>query len=474
MKRNLFIRTFALVIAILMLFSACGKTDGPVDGSSESAGTNAGVGDANDIMSIPMPTRDLSNNDKVLTVFSWTSMQENNFDGVAASYFEKEFGVKIEVTIVNQFDYWADYAKMVAAGNAPDIIDTEYFSFWPLPVTRNLYQPWDNVIDFSTPLWADVQDLLERYKWDGNTYYPILGRFVPSFLYYNKAMFKNYGLEDKTPRKLYENDEWTLENLLYLANQFVEKNNKNEITQHGLVHMSYEPIRITGVPVFEFAADGASYTNNLKDPKIAKLMNGMQSISPGMGTGAWSERDCNPMFTSGKAAMAFAFANNLTDGVYADFMNDDILGIAPYPKLDNESPYYCTLVVDPGYGLSNVEGVNKELAGLYIEYLKWFKLGENICREIPTTVNNPAKEKYNLKPISRAAYISEEDTKFIMDYLNDEKVVKTYNDYQGILTQAGGDVGLFKDAIFYGYKPWSSYVEELYPKYEGILKSLSK
>ncbi len=470
MKRNLFIRMSALIIAILLMLSACGKS-----GNSGQTGNNNGgdKGDATDIMTIPMPTRDLSNNDKVLTMFAWTSMVENNFDGVAASYFQKEFDVKIDVTIVDQTNYWADYAKMVAAGNAPDIIDTEYFSFWPLPVTRNLYQTWDGIIDFSTPLWADVKDLIETYQWKGKTYYPILGSYIPSWVYYNEAMFKDYGLEDMTPRALYEKDEWTLEKLLYLANQFVEKNNKNEITQYGLVHMSYEPIRITGVPLFEVTGDG-KYQNNLKDAKIAKLMNGMQSISPGMGTGAWSERDCNTNFASGKSAMALSFSNSLTDGVFADFMNDDILGIAPYPKLDDESPYYCTLVVDPGYGLSNVDGVNKDLAALYVEYLKWFKLGENICREIPIEGDTPAKVKYNLKPVSRAAYIAQEDIDFMNEYLNDEDVEVVYNNYQGIISQAGGDVGLFKDAIFYGYKPWSAYVEQLYPKYEGILKSLTK
>ncbi len=469
MNRKFFVRMLALVIAVLMLLSACGESgDG---GQTSSQSGEVSTGDANDIMSIPMPTRDLSNNDKVLTMLSYTTLVENNFDGVAASYFQKEYGVTIEVTVTSDDNYLADYAKMIAAGDAPDIIDMDYFRYWPQPIVRNLYQSWDGVIDFSTPLWADVQDILEQYRWKGNTYYPILGRYIPSWVYYNKSMFSNYGLEDMTPRALYERDEWTFDNLLYLANQFVEKDNKNKVTQYGLVHMSYEPIRITGVSIFKVNNDG-TYENNIRDAKIAKVMNGIQSIGPGMGTGAWSERDCNTNFVQGKSAMAMGFSNSLTDGTFADYMNDGNLGIAPYPKLDEESPYYCTLVVDPGYGLSNVDGVNKELAGLYIEYLKWFKLGENICREIPVTTETPAQARYNLKPVSRAAYISEEDQAFMLEYLSDESVEVVYNDYQGIITRIGGDAGLFKDAIFYGYKPWSSYVEELEPKYEAILKAL--
>ncbi len=467
MKRSLLIRMLALAIAAMLLFAGCGG--GATSSGSGQGDGETGTGDASDIMSIPMPTRDLSNNDKVLTVFSWSTMEENAFDGEAADYFQKEFGVKIDVHISTHETYWTDFSKMVAAGNAPDLIDAEAAKFYPMPLANNLLQTWDGVIDFSTPLWADVQDLLEKYQWKDKIYWPCLGRYVYGWFYYNKSMFTNYGLEDQTPRALYERGEWTLDKMVELSDSFIERDNKNEIIQYGLVQQEYDPLFIAGLPIVE-VINGTEYVNNLKDPKIAKVMNVMNSISPGSGTGSWHNADCTPTFVAEKAAMCFNYQTILTDGSVADFMNDGILGIAPNPKLDADSKHYVTMAVDPGYGLANVEGVNKDLAALYVEYLKWFKLGDHLCRAIPSQVDHPAKERYNLKPVSRAAYISEEDIAWIDEFLADENTEQVFNDFNSYVNFIG-DFSRWKDDIFVGINTWSVEVQALYPRYEAMLKS---
>lgn len=471
MKKNLLFKTLVLLIAAMMLLSACGTAGGNSSDTTGSDGSQSG-GEAADIMSIAMPTRDLSNNDKVLTMYTWSSLEENYFDGEAIKYFQKEFGVTVTPTISTHSAYWTDYAKMVAAGNAPDIIDLEYSSFWPLPVANNLFQTWEGHIDFSTPLWSDVSHLIDRYKWKDKIYYPAFGEFVAGWFFYNKATFKNYGLENDTPLELYKRDEWTLDKLVELSDTFIEKNKKNEITHWGFGQQEYEVFHISGIQPFEIK-NGTEYKNNLSDPKITKVMNAMNSISKGLGSGSWTAADISPAFLAEDVAMMFNYSNIMTNAGYADFIADDILGIAPYPKLDANSKYNIQMVVDPGYGLSNVKGANTELAALFVEYLKWFKLGENVCREIPTTENNPAKEKYKLKQVIGSVSLSEETIKTINDILNDEKTAIVYNDYQSIIRHAN-DFDLFKYSIFAGEAAWSTVLQQINPRYESILKEYVK
>ena len=470
-KRTYFARIIALVTALLMILSGCGTTAGN-NPSGSGSGNGGGGGDATDIMSIEMPTADLSNNDKVLTLFGWSSMDENETDGEAASYFEEEFGVTIDVTISTHDTYWVDFAKMVAADNAPDVVDLTYPYFWPTPISDNLFQPWDGLIDFNTPLWADTKELIDAQKWNDKIYCPVISEFVANWFYYNKAMFRDYGLENDTPSALYERDEWTLDKMVELANGFVEKNNKNEITQWGFTCQTFEPLVIAGVPIVEIT-NGTEYKNNLRDPKIAKVMNAMQEMSLGLGSGAFTGLDCNPAFIRGDVPMIMSQNLLMTNKTFEDFHLEDTLGIAPYPKLDDESKYCVEMAIDPGYGLANVTGVNKELAALWVNYLKWFRLGENLCPQIPISKNTPAKERYSLKAVSQAYPLDAEEIKFIEDYLASENTQKVYNTYRSILVNIG-DFNLFKYSIYAGETTWSAAIQQLYPRYETKLKDYIK
>ena len=253
---------------------------------------------------------------------------------------------------------------------------------------------------------------------------------------------------------------------------FIEKNKKNEITHWGFGQQEYEVFHISGVQPFEIK-NGTEYKNNLGDAKIAKVMNAMNSISKGLGSGSWTANDITPAFLAEEVAMMFNYSNIMTNAAYADFIADDILGIAPYPKLDENSKYNIQMVVDPGYGLSNVKGANTELAALFVEYLKWFKLGENVCREIPTTENNPAKEKYKLKQVIGSVSLSQETVNTINGILDDDKTAIVYNDYQSIIRHAN-DFDLFKYSIFAGEAAWSTVLQQINPRYENILKEYVK
>lgn len=471
MKKHLLRRLGCGLLALAMLFlSACGSNTTTSD-TGENGGVTVNTGnEAQDISQIEMPTADLSKNSKVLKVFGWSPMSENNTDGEAAEYFEEEFGVKIEETVSTHETYWSDLAKMVSAGNAPDVVDCSYDKFWPVPVSENLLEPWDGLIDFDSPLWADTKEQTEMVKWKDKIYFPVISQFVQSWVYYNKNMFKNYGLEDMNPRALYEKDEWTVDKLIELSDKFIEKNNKNEIVQWGFTPQNIEPISISGVQVVEII-NGKEYKNNLKDPRLAKVMNSFYKIS-GAGSGSMSVKDACPLFEQEKVAMLFSHADITLQRRFEHLRQADALGFAPMPKLDDESNYNVEISLDPGYGL--IKGAkNKELATLWVNYLKWFRLGENLCVEIPKSVKTAAVERYNLKPKAGSASLSQEDIDFINKYL-ESNPTKVYTNYRSIIRNFGELLEVYKWQVFAGAAQWSAVVQQLYPTYEAQLKDYIK
>lgn len=470
MKKDLLRRICCCLLVASMLFlAACsGGTASKPD--TENSKPTSVENDSQNVSEIEMPTADLSKNSKELHIYGWSTMSENITDGLAAEYFKKEFGVKIKETIATHETYWSDLAKMVSAGNAPDVVDCSYDKFWTTPVSEGLFEAWDGLIDFNTPLWADSKELIDSVKWKDKIYYPVIGEHLQSWIYYNKNMFKNYGLEDMTPRALYEKGEWTLDKFLEVANKFVEKNNKNEIVQWGFTPQNLEPLSISGVQIVE-VNNGTSYKNNLRDARIAKVMNAFYTISAA-GTGAMSVKDACPLFEQEKVAMLFSHADLLTQRRFEPLRQADAMGFAPMPKLDNESKHNVEVSIDPGYGLAK-GAKNKELAALWVNYLKWFHLGDNFCLELPKTEKSPAEKKYNIKPKAGSVTISKEDEEFIKSFLatNPNKV---YTNYRSIVRNFGELLEVYKWQIFAGSVQWSAAVQQMYPTYEARLKELIK
>lgn len=459
-------RGTAAAAALLMLLSAagCAGTGGESSGTtSGGSGTGTG-GDPTDLMSIEMPTADLSNSSKVLKVFGWSTMADNQTDGEAAEYFQQEFGVTIEETVSTHDNYWSDLARMVSAGTAPDVVDLSEDKYFPVPVVNGLLEPWDDLIDFSSALWANTQEANEANKWRDKIYFPIVSEYVKTWCFYNKNMFKNYGLEDENPRTLWQNGEWTLDKMVELSDQFIEKNRRNEITQWGLTVQNLELLSITGVQLVGIN-NGTEIVNNFTNEKIAKVFNDTYPISEA-GSGSFTmSMDACPVFEQEQCAMLISASTLLTETRFAHLRDADNLGFAPMPRLDDETPQVVEMSIDPGYGL--ITGTeNKELAVLWLNYLKWFRLGEHPCAEVPVTEDTPAKARYNLE--ADTSVMSEEDIAFINEFL-DSNPQKVYTTYRSIV-QNMGDLTTFKWEFFTGKVQWSSAIQQLSPVYQAQLE----
>ena len=161
-----------------------------------------------DISSIEMPKRKLK--DKTLTYFSWSKMIEGKTESI--TLMKKEFGIKFEPIIVNKDNYWDTLATMIVAGKSPDLVVTTSWDYYPAPISLGLLQPLDGILDLEDELWEDTYAFNNEIAWNGKHYFVYNTAQIGSWLYYNKNMFKNFGVK-KTPKDYFLEDNWTWETL---------------------------------------------------------------------------------------------------------------------------------------------------------------------------------------------------------------------------------------------------------------------
>ena len=152
---------------------------------------------------------------------------------------------------------------------------------------------------------------------------------------------------------------------------------------------------------------------------------------------------------------------------FAHLRAKNAVGFAPLPVLDSEVGQTVEVSIDPGYGL--IKGAkNKELATLWVNYLKWFRLGENLCVQVPSAKDTPAKQRYNIKEKAGSAALSDEDIAFINKFI-ESNPTKVYTTYRSVI-QNMGDITKFKWDFFTGKTKWSAAVQQLNSVYNAQLK----
>ena len=188
------------------------------------------------------------------------------------------------------------------------------------------------------------------------------------------------------------------------------------------------------------------------------------------GTGAITRQDAIPVFKSGQCAMLMSQANVFLSADMDNMRGKGALGFAPLPKLDENSNYATEVAIDPGYGL--IKGAkNTDLALLWINYLKWFRYGENFCVYIPAKEKTPAQERYNLKARASSASYTDEEVAMIEKYIASNPT-KVYVTFRSIAT-AMGLKDTFKGMLS-GSTQWSAFLQEMYPTVDSKLNQYIK
>ena len=471
----------ALLFSVALIAGCTGETketgtpsqSQPVSSPGTSGGDTEGAPNGGSyIETAPMPERGLSV--KEVSYFAWGTLEDKwgSAPKSLQNLFKREFGITLTPVIVSYDMYWESLMTLVGAGTPPDLATLPNWNFYPTPITEDLLLPLDGLIDFSGPLWDSTRELRDANKWKGKTYVPFISQYHMTWFFFNKTMFNNYGLE--TPQDYYERGEWTWEKMQELADKFVMRDEAHEIVQWGVVFQTNDLIATTGLELVKMNEAGDGYEFNLKDPKIARMMNMFYDMGEA-GTGSLYQNDQITGFRTGMVPMIGTNANVLFDEAgFNDMRRAGYLGWVPMPKMDEGSEHYNQIAFDPGYGI--VKGAkNPEGAALFIEYIKWFHLGGNECPGMPHQ-RNAAAIKYNIENIQHSISKYTDDPKY---QLTEAEIAytqtlldKNYNNisimwqsWLGVMVMPGYGY------VLTGAYPWSAALELVYPECEALLNS---
>ncbi len=441
------------------------NTNSKANANTSTSGNNTGT--KFDIATAPMPTRNLSN--KKIVYYSWAKL-EDEFGKTSKSLpnlLKKEFGITFESKFGTHDSYWDTLAKLKASGQAPDIVKLPNWNFYPRPITEKLIQPLDDIIDFSNPMWDDTKTIRNNNKWNGKTYVGFISEQLQTWFYYNKKMFKDYGLSNKTPLDYYNNNDWTWARMQELADKFVKKDASGNVTQWGVTFQTCDLLASTGLELVQGDGKGG-YKFNIKDAKIAKMMNMFYEMGKG-GTGSLYGDDAVTGFKNGKVAMIGTNAGLLYDkSGFNEMRRNGTLGWVPLPKMDSSSSYYNQTSFNPGYGIA-VGAKNKEGAALFIEFHKWMNLGYSFCPGVPQAKKNAAQTKYNisLEGDDATVKLSDADIKLCNTFVgkNYKNVTIMWQSWLQEMQVPGYGY------VLSGAKKWSAALEEVYPVSNAILES---
>lgn len=421
-----------------------------------------------DVTTAEMPSRDVE--DKVITYYSWYSLEDElNADSYGAkslyNIMQKEYGITFkQVAVGTHENYWSTLATLIASGNAPDIVKLPNWNSYPAPESMDLLQPLDDYIDFDQPLWDDTKEIREANKWNGKTYIGYAWEQLQTWFFYNKQMFKDYGLSNKTPYDYWKEDNWTWETMEELANQFVKKDASGEVVQWGFAMQNCDLLASTGLELVDSQGNF-----NIKDPKVASLMNMIYDMSSA-GTGSLAPFDAVNQFKNGKVAMCTTTAYTMLYELN-DMRLAGNLGWVPLPKMNSDSEHYNQTRTEPGFAICK-GAKNPEAAALFIEMHKWYYTGYSFDSSMPRAQQNACMKEYKIGKnyLEEDKRLSEEEIEYTMQFIN-EKYKNISINWQGWL---GTQMVPGYDEVSQGLANWSTTLEKVYPASQATINSYLK
>ena len=266
MKR---IAALLLVLLMIVTVTGCGgKKRQPIQLTLSTEDAEAIMAAAG--IALP-PVEEAKGANTVVDWFSWLDLFQNYSEEeiVQTGYytFQNKYNGSInwiECTYENRNN---DLANYLVAGTAPDMTNcgTSNFATFPVNVTRGMYQPIDQWIDYDNdPLWMEMKDAGEYYELGGRHWAIVYDLTFKDIVPYNRRVFDEWGFDD--PWELYLNDERTWDVFLEMCLDFNSPDDDRFAVDgyyivNGLVEES------TGHYIIERDEEG-HYMSNLDDPII--------------------------------------------------------------------------------------------------------------------------------------------------------------------------------------------------------------
>ena len=390
--KKVFLKLFALLIVLVMLFSitAC-KTNTVKNGSGSSNEGFAGTGNNSNGQDIP--TLDLGEVETIVDKDGepYVTPQYNMRDQTVTflshwsadimvyilSYMEKYGGPQVECITQPYSECGTKLQAMVLAENAPDVYKLRMEDKTSL-LFSEVWSDITNDFDWDNRNWRDLKPYMQ--------YVTVNGKILAApeananyMIWFNKGIFEEYGMEN--PLDLWEKGEWTKDNFDNICRKLtIREGGNTSIYGFGYDHCWFNEILAMFDTDF-VTYNGSKYISNVDDPKLADAfayINQMSAVEK-----LWASMDkANAYFASGKQAMLY-YGNWLPGTEPYRSMNlEGKIDFVPVPEntatgLGPRQDYSIT-----GHAIP-VGAKNREGAKAFIEIFNFYKQSQE--QDLETT-----------------------------------------------------------------------------------------
>lgn len=366
-----------LITAMSLSLFACGdkdadepKYDKDLDSSTREAINNIATQDE-------LLTGELENK-----TIKWMATWDINPDGTGKNVptelavFQERYGGEVEYHQVTWANRYEKLAEAINSGEGVDFFSAGDKDAFPKGAVRGMFTPIDDYIDFTSPLWEDVQDINDAVMWNGNHYMAIVQTTGDNCaVIYNRKTIEEAGFED--PAELFAKDEWTWDTFEEMLQGFVDTENQ----RYGIDGWWFEfaLMNTTGVPAI--GLEDGKLVNNLGDESMERVQNWLYELNTtgciaiGVGDYGWTDK---PAYIGEGKTLFYPcglYQFYTTPDTWKTAFGEDAFFV-PMPRDPDADEYYVPVGMDSYVfvkGGQNPEGVAK-----YLDCKRYVLLNEDV------------------------------------------------------------------------------------------------
>ena len=213
--------------------------------------------------------------------------------------FQEKYGGEMEFIETTYSERNNDLANLVLSSSSPDFAPagTSNVATFPMSCIKGMYQPIDQWIDYTDPLWADMADAAEYFALGDKHFAIVTDLTYKDVIPYNRRVIDEWGFDD--PAELYANDEWTWDVFYEMCVEFSDPD-EDRFALDGYAYAG-AMVESTGQQMLQIDENGVFYSN-IDSPEIERAENLIYDLAKNdccyhNGTNMWPRN--NAIFGSG-------------------------------------------------------------------------------------------------------------------------------------------------------------------------------
>ena len=167
----------ALALSTIASLAACGNSDSGSTTETTTESQTEWTGDNIVLETIEEVDENVDISGQTLVYLGTSDINPTNRNperSVPLTLFEDVYGASVEYWPTTYSQKFDDLATYIIGGTSPDFFLYEWMAF-PYGVSQVQYQSMDELVDFDSPLWAEVKSVADACTMNGEQYVGAVG-----------------------------------------------------------------------------------------------------------------------------------------------------------------------------------------------------------------------------------------------------------------------------------------------------------